>query len=196
MDSEQYEIRGRVIAQAYWDEMEKIAFFERAVLQKAAPGALADAWQYAAHAPSQAGLGWRRFVPSTATRAAHLAEKGRAATLKAQVQHELRTRENSALGTLADNAASAEQLAAAREQIASLRAAKQRVGFFRKEPMAPSLPEVQRSLSGGPAVADQRSNSTLVRRAALAGGLGIAGAGGLYAYTKMNQPAVPEYTGY
>lgn len=191
MDTNTYEARGRLLAQAYFEELEKIAFFERAVLEKAAPGALSDAWQYAAHHPQGAAFGWRRFLPGSATRAAYTAEAGRASALKAQVKAELAKRESGALSTLARPDASAEELEAARGHLASVRGVK-----LAREPMAPALADVQRSLNGGPTVSNQDASRKFRRNLAM-GGTAVAALGGsAYAYNKLNQPPAADYAGY
>lgn len=196
MDSEQFEIRGRVIAQAYWDEMEKIAYFAKGVLQKAAPEALADAWQYASHAPAQAGLGWRRFIPGTRTRAAHLAEKSRAGAVKGEVASQLSQKENAALEALANPSLDQAGRTSAQANLAAIRRARGRVGLFKKEPIAPSIDDVNTSLAGGKTVPEQEASRSKFRTAGLVGAGTLAAGGGLYGYHKLTQPAAPDYPQY
>jgi hypothetical protein len=196
MDQSLIEFRGRLIAQAMYTELEKIA---------RTPAGVRAAWEYAAGTPAAAreALGWEVYRPFSQTRAAYKAIKAQAkAQEKARLEElkRLRSEELSRLryGTEAEPGVlrdlTPEEQATALGRLRAIRAA-QPSAWERMfgTSTRPTLSEVERAMTSGASPQEQRASASRLRMLGL--GAGALGAGGLgyMGYQKLTQPAMPEY---
>lgn len=188
----EYELRGRVVAQAMYDELEKISATllhpERlARLRGAAAGRRKEI------ADTAASLGWRRFIPGSAERSAMKETKRRARVTARRTKRILRRQRGVASRALREgSSAERERARATLDTIRS--SAPKRRGLFRRKVKVDPGPQAQTKTL--PIVGDvDTSNLTTGAKMVGAGaGLGAAGVAGGLAYSNYRKKN--PYAGY
>lgn len=200
MDSAQLEQRGRVLAHAYVEEMEKIALRLSATdLAKAPLEGLHALVNYNKHTvPEEIDRGF-----SLHHRVLSRVKGLRAMNEGAQAAHAMRADgeqgAKEALQAIEQRRSAAHRVIIADPSHPSAEAAHDTLKKLREhDPSAPgaktTLEELRKALAGKGSVEAQRSSGTALKVAGGVGLLGATAAGGAYAYDKATKP--PEYPQY